>query len=155
MRLGQVNLMIDQATHTFQVFWDRTQMRFAAMDEETGMRGFYRGIGCRRRRCPGCTPAWSCAALPRPLLDGAPLRIDICAVVGKKSFLSRKECGEESSQQVAALRREKSRSPCNWISSMLDRINFSRRISTLFLLDMKGGISRRALFRTANAVYFL
>ena len=49
-------------------------------------------------------------------------------------------CSEERSQQVAALRREKSRSPCNWISSMSDRINFSRRMSTLFLLDMKGGI---------------
>ena len=65
------------------------------------------------------------------------------------------ECSEESSQQGTALRREKSRSLCNWISSMPDRINFSRRISTLFLLDMKGGISRRTLFRTANALYFL
>ena len=63
---------------------DRPQMRFAAMDEETGMRGFYRGIGCRRRRCPGCTPAWSCAALRRPLLDGAPLRIDVLCGCGEE-----------------------------------------------------------------------
>lgn len=81
----------------------------------------------------------------------------MCGCGGEVIFISEVliECGKESSQQGTALRREKSRSPCNWISSMPDRINFSRRISTLFLLDRKGGIFHRALFRTANDVYFL
>ena len=48
--------MIDQATHTFQVFRDRMQMRFAAMDEGTGMRGFYRELDVGDADAPDALP---------------------------------------------------------------------------------------------------